>query len=86
MERKHCLEDGCDRPVEARGLCRYHYRKVRSSEPDIRTCSIEGCERPHMARGWCINHYTRWWKYGSPHVVHGYGELQERYRREMQEA
>lgn len=50
-----CLEQGCDSPVMARGLCRSHYNKARYQAAD--NCTEDGCTRPGYARGLCSRHY-----------------------------
>jgi hypothetical protein len=72
MAQGTCSEDGCDRPVIARGVCNKHYHRLRSKGPlpplPLRpvTCSIDGCEKTQTSWGWCQMHYKRWQKYGDP--------------------
>ena len=67
-----CEVDNCNRPVNARGLCRSHYNKAHRSgtlPPRTKTpefCSIEGCGRPHAGRGLCMRCLKRVYRNGAP--------------------
>jgi len=71
-----CSVVGCERPAEARGWCKQHYKRwLRTGEVGPAQfkaknpgsiCSVEGCNRPAKVRGWCPLHYSRWRKLGSP--------------------
>jgi len=65
-----CTVDGCDRPHLARGLCKLHYdRKRTTGEPGPATpmadrtppehCIVAGCARSCKAKGYCAMHYGR---------------------------
>ena len=69
-----CDIDGCERPHDARGLCKRHYRRkyeyprLKKQRAEARAanqtktqkiCSLEGCERPLLARGLCNRHWQR---------------------------
>lgn len=47
--RPTCSIDGCDRPHEARGLCRPHYNVARE-RAKTRTCEV--CLRPYSTSRW----------------------------------
>jgi len=74
-----CSVEGCDRLVEARGLCKICWsRWYRNGDPTVylkkmerlSICSIEGCENEGPTnRGWCSMHYSRWQRNGDPLVV-----------------
>jgi alpha-tubulin suppressor-like RCC1 family protein len=71
-----CGVEGCDRPHNARGWCKMHYKRWLANGdvgpagllrgPDREGCEVDGCAKPHEAHGYCILHYTRWKKYGDP--------------------
>lgn len=68
-----CSVAGCDRDVNARGLCKAHYYRWSRYGDPLGTplpraprprkvkppCTIDGCARPQYGRGWCENHYAR---------------------------
>ena len=58
-----CIEDNCENPVKARGLCNKHYQRwyIGASErPEYpKVCIVEVCDRPYLAKGYCGAHYTR---------------------------
>ena len=81
-----CRVEGCERDVEARGLCRLHYQRLRKTgdvgpsgkmrQARKAPCSVEGCKRQVQARGLCQLHYVRKRKTGDvgpvgPTVVKG---------------
>lgn len=64
-----CVYEGCDATkMEARGLCKVHYRLAvikgerdlyPRMQPNVRlTCSVAGCDERHTARGLCKIHYA----------------------------
>src|SRR5208282_5960137 len=72
-----CQIPQCNRPHAAKGLCKLHYDRLRTTgdmgsvdslrrmeHSDI--CEVEGCDRPYLARGYCVLHYSRWKKTGQP--------------------
>lgn len=68
-----CDVEGCDRPHNARGLCKWHYYRVyrepgfvplQKREPKNRVCDVPNCGRPHHGHGWCESHYMRWRNHG----------------------
>lgn len=68
-----CTE--CERPVCARGLCRYHYREahkrgfsedLRVGKRPTRPCSVDGCDRHAQSVGYCWFHYQKLRRYGDP--------------------
>jgi HNH endonuclease len=63
LPKSPCERDGCERPHQARGLCKSHYMQMLNGMKP--PCSIEGCERRHQNRGLCQMHYTRLIKTGS---------------------
>lgn len=61
-------EEGCDRPIYARGLCSMHYVRFRRNGTTTRrrtytrnleVCIIPGCDRPVRARSRCWPHYRQ---------------------------
>jgi hypothetical protein len=54
-----CEVDGCDRPHNARGMCKGHYKKWWLSNA-VRKCGVDGCDRAHEARDMCQTHYRKW--------------------------
>ena len=79
MSKRTCAdEEGCERSVCARGLCKMHYYRRRRSGvplPPVKsrpktTCVVDQgggpCGKPVMGWGMCSEHYKRWWKYGDP--------------------
>lgn len=77
---RQCSVDGCERSVDARGMCSGHYARFRrygdplaggpsrDRSADGAACSIEGCGKPRYGRGLCQMHWQRWWKHGDPLV------------------
>ena len=74
-ERGECEIDGCDKEVDAKGLCHGHYQRLlrRSAlalDAPLRQsgalCSVADCDRPHKARGFCSTHYKRVLAHGDP--------------------
>lgn len=53
-----CASEGCNKGSLIRGLCKYHYEKLRRVECG-KQCSNHGCARPVMARGLCNACYQR---------------------------
>ena len=56
---KICTIEGCDRIVNARGLCGLHYRRAQVAGEFGTPCSIEGCMKPCVGRGFCAAHYSK---------------------------
>ena len=55
----HCThEDGCDKPIYVKGLCRTHYEIFRTSDPSRPDCSHEGCDQKVYTKGLCRKHYV----------------------------
>jgi len=36
----------------------------------MKMCTIDGCTGKQAGRGYCSLHYKRWWRNGSPNIVH----------------
>ncbi len=73
--RGECRIDGCNKEIDAKGLCHGHYQRLlRRSAVALQTplresgaaCSIDGCDRPHKAKGFCATHYKRVLTHGDP--------------------
>lgn len=74
--QRTCSIEGCDRPYEARGWCKSHYKRwwqhgdplhvPYSSRPARLPCVIAGCDRERFGHGWCRKHYDRWRRHGDP--------------------
>ncbi|MFV1962848.1 MAG: HNH endonuclease [Acidimicrobiia bacterium] len=74
-ERGECEIGGCEKEVDAKGLCHGHYQRLlrRSAlaldaplrEPGP-SCSVAECDRPHKAKGFCGAHYARVLAHGDP--------------------
>jgi len=67
---KTCTQPGCNRPHNAKGLCRAHYQRLRSGvdlakpfekreKGAWRGCAYDGCTSRRFARGHCRLHYNR---------------------------
>jgi hypothetical protein len=55
----HCThEEGCDKPVYVKGLCRTHYEIFRTSDPSRPDCAHEGCDQKVYTKGLCRKHYV----------------------------
>lgn len=64
-----CSKDGCDKKVQARGLCSKHYSawqragKPESAAPRLERprapCHAPDCVRPTYAKGYCARHYKQ---------------------------
>lgn len=52
-----CIEDGCHKPVTARGWCANHYAKLMPRA--AMTCTFEGCDKPQRYTGLCMGHYNQ---------------------------
>src|ERR1700743_482673 len=70
MSKSACSLHGCPHPVEAKALCRLHYRRqLATGDPGpvglvhhpkgSRTCTIVSCEKPYFCGGYCAGHYER---------------------------
>jgi hypothetical protein len=74
-----CSVDGCDRPHNAHGYCKTHWRRLlvngttdktyrkRARTHDV--CTVDGCAREHAAHGYCLMHFQRWQRNGQPGVA-----------------
>lgn len=76
MAESICSELDCERPSRARGLCKSHYYKGRTSgsltllprrlaAPGEPACVVPDCGRPAVCRGLCSGHYGRAWREGT---------------------
>jgi hypothetical protein len=68
-----CHVEGCTRPHEARGYCKFHYQRLRAYGDPLReptyqdpTCAVAGCTEPTKSYGYCIKHAARYYKHGDP--------------------
>jgi hypothetical protein len=70
---KICTVQMCENKVHAKGLCGFHYRRVRlTGKVDYVSakslpCAAGDCNNPVTAKGYCDKHYRRFKKTGSPH-------------------
>lgn len=58
-----CRALACDRQIEARGMCRKHYRQYLKDRAS--PCKVDGCEKPSTSRGYCSMHAKRLREYGT---------------------
>ena len=71
-----CSIEGCEKPVQHRGLCTTHYKrwwrhgdptKSLSKKLDLIKCKVNGCNRLiSSASGYCNVHYNRVRRHGTP--------------------
>lgn len=69
-----CERPDCDLPVQARGMCSFHYNRFqrgqdldaprkrgrgRHKRVGVAKCSVDGCGRKYAAKGLCAMHYLR---------------------------
>ena len=77
MDRPVCSVAVCDRPAWARGLCRAHHQRWRTTGDPGRTpvrpvqdrdgpCTVRGCDRIRKTAGLCGAHYWRSRVHGDP--------------------
>jgi len=77
MAAKKCTVDGCDRPINARGLCQLHYDRYRrtgdAQSPATRVfgvapskCAVLDCTTLAIAKTFCGKHYQRFARTGDP--------------------
>ncbi|HET6916912.1 MAG TPA: HNH endonuclease [Acidimicrobiales bacterium] len=74
MPRPICDVAGCERPINARGLCHAHYRKWKLYGDPLHVhdryvpkgCKVDGCTEIHEGRGYCRVHRDHWRRYGDP--------------------
>lgn len=59
--KKPCSIDGCERPINARGLCGLHYSHARNRGEFGAPCTAEGCDKPRISGGLCSTHHKRKW-------------------------
>ena len=71
MPANTCSVEDCERPINLKGRCRTHYKRLlRFGPDDPRTdgpigryktdgCASPGCEKPHFAGGYCRGHSQR---------------------------
>src|SRR5690606_34942985 len=77
--KRICSIDGCGLVHEAKGYCRLHYYRWKTTgDPGAtrpsrlvapqssKVCSVSGCEASCYAKNLCRAHYTRLWRYGDP--------------------
>ena len=59
MEKRICTIEGCEKRVEAKGLCKMHYTRKRREifEGIVNLCTEPGCESIVEARMLCSMHY-----------------------------
>lgn len=75
MGNRICSVDGCERPHQARGLCKMHWKRWRNHgitdrrERVRNVCSIDGCDAECRGRGLCDMHYQRWKRHGDPTMI-----------------
>lgn len=77
MPKSTCAVDSCEHVARARGWCRAHYERWRTTgslgsgavKIYRANCGIEGCGRKHCARGLCTLHYGRRRMTGDPGPV-----------------
>lgn len=64
---KHvCSELGCEKPVDARGLCAGHYGTLRYRQKIGKLCEIAACGKKAHTGELCANHARRLKLYGDP--------------------
>lgn len=73
---KTCAESGCNRTVNARGLCLMHYKRARNAGKFVivkpahpETCVADDCHKKSVKRGYCDTHYRRIQRYGTLETV-----------------
>lgn len=69
-DRPPCSVDGCTNPSRAKGWCKRHYERWRTTGtvdlkvPEMVTCSANGCDARAHAKSLCYKHYFRWYRKG----------------------
>ena len=58
METKICSTDGCDKRVDARGLCNKHYAGFKRDGGLGKRCQEPDCAGFAVSRGYCGTHYA----------------------------
>lgn len=74
MSNRTCSEDGCDKPVIARGLCGMDYKRFRDAGKPMpptrseakRECAVEDCPRAVSCKGYCKRHSENLRLFGEP--------------------
>ncbi len=76
MEQRKCAGEGCNRKVNAHGMCLMHYKRLRKNgdmnvvqrpQKQMATeCSVEGCTSRPIGKGFCMNHYALMRRNGAP--------------------
>lgn len=78
MDERTCTIEGCDKPLNARGWCKGHYRRwnlygdplgtplprPKPAPKPKRPCEADGCDRPHYGNGLCEAHWARQRRHG----------------------
>jgi len=65
----YCTAEGCDKPVQAKGLCWKHYQDMRRHgelrpftvrvQNEGKECAAPGCTREAKALGYCKRHWNQ---------------------------
>lgn len=82
-----CEVDGCDSGRYAKGMCHFHYDRMRwrgtTEDPEGlvmnmgRPCCVEGCDRIEHTKGMCEPHYRRVRDYGDPLIFGPIGKRRD---------
>lgn len=77
MANRTCSVDGCERPSNARGLCKGHAQRFRrtgspggpiATRPKPGGTCLNGCGQTVKAKGLCNRCYQRLWHHGDPTI------------------
>lgn len=74
---KICKMEGCNGKVDAKGLCKKHYKRFKRHGDPLyerpvhvaKLCKVEGCGEHVQSKEYCNKHYKRFKRHGEPLIL-----------------